>query len=217
MAEIELPAMSIGYLPNGVKLIKFINKTIWNNFKFTNIKDRITFNRSSDGIHKNLSYSFFLTRSSGDHPLKIKFNIYRILGEIISSYNNSFLPENRDISDLIDTGTMKWQSEKIDFSDILARSALLAAAIFKKIRPLKQERPFRAGFYSTLSDNTYLIIKGEAKPDISIWGSFRIRNFIREVKIRIKDHVLISDNMVISVYNESGKGGWLETSLILKE
>ncbi len=123
---------------------KYIKKSFWNHFSFKKIKGAIKFNRTPDGINSNLKYNLRMKRSSGDKPLRINFNIYRILGEVIKSIKNSFLPVNKSTSDLLRVKKMKWTSGKIDFSDMLARSALYAAKIFQRIKPLKQERPFHS-------------------------------------------------------------------------
>ena len=112
---------------------------------------------------------------------------------------------------------MKWTSRNIDFSDMLARSALYAAGIFRKIKPLKQKKPFQAEFSSELSDKYYLSIKGIAEPEVSVWGTFKIKKFLREVKIRIADRKVILDKIIIEVYNNSGKGGRFITTLKLNE
>ena len=196
---------------------KYIKNYYWNNFTFRKTRNAISFIRDKNGINRNMRYDLWLKRSPGEKPVMISFNIYRILNEIINAYNHSFLPENSSISIVMKGPEMKWTSGDIDFSEPLARSALYSAGIFRKLKPLKQERTFRADYSSSLSDNSYLIIKGSAEPDVSIWGSFRIRKFERIVKIRKKDHVLISDSMVISVMNNSGKGGRVRTDIILKE
>ena len=195
---------------------KFIRKYYWNNFIFKRTTGTITFLRDGSGISRNLKYNLWLKRSSGEKPVKINFGIYRIMGEAIKAFNHSFLPEDTNISTLAVNPKRKWTSEEIDFSNILAQSALYSAGIFKKIRPLKQERPFRAKYSSSLSDNSYIIIKGSAKPDVSVFKSFKIIYFSREVKIRLKDHILISDSIIIDVYNKKGKGGRFTTNLILK-
>ncbi len=196
---------------------KFIRKSSWNNFLFNKIQSSIKFLRSSNGINSKMKYRLWLKRSPGEKPLRINFNIYRILGEVIRSFKHSFLPAGKNISDLITAGKMKWTSGKIDFSEMLARSALYSAAIFKKIKRLKQEKPFYADFSSRLSKNGYLKIKGSAEPDVSVWGSFRIKKFIRNVIIRIKDQKLISDNILIEVYNDAGQGGTFRTTLQIRE
>ncbi|MEN8222234.1 MAG: hypothetical protein ABFR36_03150 [Acidobacteriota bacterium] len=205
-----------GFSVKAPEYSKYIKKSFWNNLLFKKVKGSIKFSRTPDGISSDLKYNLWLKRSSGEKPLRINFNIYRILGEVIKSNKHSFLPENKKISYLINRGNMKWTSGKIDFSEMLARSALYAASIFKKIKRLKQEKPFYAEFFSRLSDKGELIIKGVAEPEVSVWRSFRIKKYIREVRIRVKGRQMISDKMIIEVYNDTGKGGRLTTTLKLK-
>lgn len=196
---------------------KFIRKYYWNNFIFKNTNGTISFLRDRYGISRGLINNLWLKRSSGGKPVKINFGIYRIMGEAIKAFNHSFLPENTNILSLAEDPKKKWTSEDIDFSKILAQSALYSAGIFKKIRPLKQEKPFRADYTSSISNESFLIIKGSAKPDVSVFNSFRIINFSREVKIRLNDHLLISDTIIIDVYNKTGKGGRIMANLMLIE
>ncbi|MCK4889007.1 MAG: hypothetical protein KAS97_03690 [Candidatus Aminicenantes bacterium] len=206
-----------GFPQRAPEYSKFIRKYYWNNFIFKRTIGTITFLRDGNGISRNLMYKLWLKRSSGEKPVKINFGIYRIMGEAIKAFNHSFLPENTDISMLEVNPQRKWTSEDIDFSNILAQSALYSAGIFRKIKPLKQEKPFRVNYSSSLFDNSYLIIKGSAKPYVSVFKSFKIINFSREVKIRLKDHLLIYDSIIIDVYDKTGKGGRLKTNLILKK
>ncbi len=196
---------------------KFIKKYYWNNFSFKRTRGDISFIRNRDGINHHLKYNLWLKRSPGEKRVKINFGIYRILGEVIKAYNHSFLPENTTISTLSESPEMKWTSKYIDLSNVLAQSALYSASIFKRIKPLKQEKPFRVNYESSFSENSYLIIKGSANPDVSVFKSFRIINFLREVKIRLKDHVTVSDSIIIDVYNKTGKGGRFTTNLNLKK
>jgi len=202
---------------NAPEYSKYIKKSSWNNFLFKKISGAITFYRTINGINSNLKYNLWLKRSPGEKPLRINFNIYRILGEVIRSYKHSYLPVNKNIPDLIAKGRMKWKSGKIDFSEMLARSALYSASIFKKIKRLKQEKPFYADYSSEISDSGDLIITGTSKPDMSVWGSFRIRKFSHSVRIRVSDNQLISDSLIIEVYNDSGKGGRFNATLKLKD
>ena len=71
-----------------------MEKHYWNNFIFKRIKDTITFIRDKNGIQRKMRYDLWLKRSPGDKPVRISFNIYKILNEIINAYNHSFLPEN---------------------------------------------------------------------------------------------------------------------------
>lgn len=194
---------------------KYIKRDFWNNFRFKKIRDTISFYRTETGKNINLKYGLWLKRSPGEKPLRINFNIYRILGEIIKAYNHSFLPKNSSISSLSKKPVMRWESEDIDFSETLARSASYAASIFRRISPIKQNQTFRINYSSSISDKSFLVIYGIAEPDVSIWGSFKIRKFVREVRIRLKDLVLISDSMLIKVSNNTGKGGQFKTDFIL--
>lgn len=196
---------------------RVIKKVIWNNFSIGQAINRITFRRTSDGIHRNITYNLKLALNGSEKPLKISFNIYRILAEIIRAYNTSYLPVNMSVPDLVAGAPKSWRSKEMDFSDILASSAVLAAGIFRKIAPLHQSKPFTAVYSVSSVDGTFIIIKGEAEPDISIWGSFRIRTFSREVKIRINDNMLISDRIMITVDNNSDDGGRFSASLILTD
>jgi len=197
------------------KYSKFIKKTYWNNYSFTKIKRGITFIRTKRGINKDLKYDFWLKRSPTKKKLKTSFNIYRILSEIIKAYNHSFLPPNRDLSEIIGSH-VSWMSEEIDFSETLKKSTRHAASIFKKIKPLKQKKPFRVKYNLTENRKGIITIKGESKPEIAVWGSFKIMYFSRTVKIRINDKKLISDKMIIEIYNKSGKGGTFFASILLK-
>jgi len=198
---------------NSAEYYKYIRKTYWNHFRFNRVKGKLQFRRDPSGIQKKLKSHLRLTRTPGEKPLKISFNIYRILGEVIKSADYPTLPSGQGIHDLITGGRMQWKSGNIDYSEFLARSALYAAGIFRKIRRLKQEKPFRAGFSSHLSGNNILIIRGQAEPEVSIFGSFRIKKFIREIRFSTVDHKLISDRLIIEVRNKSGKGGRFITTL----
>ncbi len=198
------------------KYSKYIKRTYWNNYYFNKINKRITFVRTNQGITKDLKYDFWLKKSPAKKKLKASFNIYLILGEIIKAYNHSFLPPDRKLSDIVGSET-SWMSEDIDFSETLRKATLHAAAIFKRIKPIKQKHPFRVTYNASTNRKGTVIIKGETNPEVFVWGSFKITYFSRVVKIRIKDQKLISDSMKIDIFNKSGKGGSFYASILLKD
>lgn len=195
----------------------FIRNTYWNHFSFKNMADGITFRRSENGTNRDLEYNLVLDRSDGGKPLRIQFNIYRILGEIILSYNHQVFPENFKPEMISGEKKIVWESGDIDFSETLSRSTILAAGIFKKISPLKQEKPFRVEYSVYRENDSTLAVSGASKPDVSVWHGFRITEFQREARIRTSDMTIVSDMILIQVRNESGKGGTFRAGIVRLE
>ncbi|MEN8154109.1 MAG: hypothetical protein ABFR75_08800 [Acidobacteriota bacterium] len=195
---------------------KYIKKKYNNLFSIpSSQKNKIFFYRSEDGISATSYSGLRLKRLNSGKIIKINFNIYKIMMEVVKAYNHSYLPRDLELSDLILIKKKTWFSKNVDFSTLLTRSARFAARIFTKIRPLNQDKPFSIKYSILKSDNNFLILRGEAFPGVKIWHSIKVRSYIRDIIIRKRDLVLTKDSFTVKVTDKKGRGGFINATLKL--
>lgn len=186
----------------------YVNPLSPNSFKFK---------RSKNGIHSNIYNNITLRKSEkSSKNLKINFNIYKILAEVLNIFNHSFLPQGFTINDLDKLKNRMWKSPNINFTDTLKKSSKNAAKIFNKIKGLGQKRSFIISYKVGLSDNKIFRIVGSSFPGISIWNDLKIKKFERSIDINRKDLTCISDKIKVTVSDNSGNGGYFISYLKLK-
>lgn len=195
---------------------KYVKKKYYNLFMIPALtKNTIFFSGSEDGVLVSPHSGLQLKRTNPGRIMKINFNIYKIMMEVIKAYNHSFLPHGSNLSGLSRMKNKTWFSRDIDFSGILTRSARLAARVFAKIGYLDQERSFRVKYTIVRSDSDILSIRGESFPDVKIWRNIKIRSYSRDIIIRKKDLVLIRDSFYVEVVDKKGRGGFFKATLKL--
>jgi hypothetical protein len=146
--------------------------------------------------------------------LNIDFNIYKILMEMLGAYNHSFLPP-RGLRSLLANSEREWESPQLDFSPMINRTVVLAARIMGRIKPFKQESPFRLRYRVSRLTSSQIEIIGEAMPGVAIWGKYFITRVSRQVVIRRQDGLLLKDTMSLRIENAKGNGLKARTTLKL--
>jgi hypothetical protein len=182
---------------------------------FQSETDVMGFRREQNGIHTQISLDLTVRFQYYPEILNIDFNIYKILAEMLKSYNHSFLPGN-DLGQLINQPQQEWDSPELDFSPNINRTVVLAARIMRKIKPFKQKSLFRIHYRVSNLTSTRIEISGLAEPNVHIWGKYIITCVARKVIFRIKDRVLLEDTIILHIKNSRGNGLQASTTLKLK-
>jgi len=177
--------------------------------------EEMRFRRTSNGIHSHFFSN--LTERFQHYPeiLNIDFNIYRILLEMLKSYNHSFLPGN-SLEQLLELPQQEWESPELDYSATINRTVVLAARIMRKIKPFSQKALFRLHYRVSNLTSSRIEITGLAVPDVPIWGKYVITRVARKVVFSIKDRVLLEDTITLHIENPRGNGLQARTTLKLK-
>lgn len=176
-----------------------------------NGEEALTFRRDERGVHSNAKVNMELTDSMSN----TYSNIYKILGEIINVYNHSFLPPEG--LEMLESKTdMVWQSNLLEFSRVLGRTARLTSEFAEKNADFKQKARFRVTYRVTRIDDKYIELCGDASPKrVVIWKNMRIREVLRNVRIRLADDVVVSDVISLNFLDKKGKGGMVDLELKL--
>ena len=183
-------------------------------FKICSVEpDTMGFRRSPDGIHSHVTSNFSVRFQYYPEVLNIDFNIYKILLEMIKSYNHSFLP-GKNLESVVKRPQQKWDSPEMNYSSNINRTVVLAARIMKRIKPFQQRELFRIHYRVSELTPSRIEITGLAVPDVPIWGKYLITRISRKVVIRISDRVLLEDTHVLHVQNSRGNG--LQARMTLK-
>jgi hypothetical protein len=173
------------------------------------------FRRSPDGIHSHATSNISVRFQYYPEVLNIDFNIYKILLEMIQSYNHSFLP-GENLESLLKRPQQEWDSPEMNYSGNINRTVVLAARIMKRIQPFRQRELFRIHYRVSELTPSRIEITGLAVPDVYIWGKYLITRVFRKVVIRITDRVLLEDTHVLHIQNSRGNGLQARMTLKLK-
>ncbi|MCK4836282.1 MAG: hypothetical protein KAT17_06580, partial [Candidatus Aminicenantes bacterium] len=179
-----------------------------------NQQGSIGFERSQYGKHKKFISNFVFKANTDDQKVNVFFKVYKILIELLKTYDHSCLPV-LNLNEL-DSKTV-WQSPPLDFSPYLNRVGWGAARIMKQFVIFRQKKSFRLQYGVTSMNDSEVEICGEAHPDVKVWGSFKIRDVYRKVKFRSADSVLISDMISLDIRNKKGVGGYAQIILKLMQ
>ena len=182
---------------------------------FSSPAGSIVFSRSSGGVH-------YLEYANPDvryrhHPeeLRINFNLYRIMGEMVRLYNHDFRPPLNTwdfTSGRLIPGL--WLSDSLDFSASINAIASLASRFVASLRDFRQESRFRL-IYSPMPEGAGKIrIHGRSYPDVRIWGSFRIKRLERRIVLEMRSGRLLTDDLEARI--SKGKGGGMTVTAKLE-
>lgn len=178
--------------------------------------DSIRFTRTPEGIQQNFSMNLMVRFKYYPEKLNICFNIYKILVEMLKIYNHSFLPDKNTDPSLL-TPFEVWHGPPLDFSPHINKIGRLAARIIKQYVSFKQEKKFRLKYKVSYITDQYIEICGEAHPDIKIWHDFKIKDFIRLIRVRLIDRVTVEDSIHVELRNTRGRGLYAKSTLKLIE
>jgi hypothetical protein len=129
-----------------------------------------------------------------------------MLPELLNMCNQRFTP-GQDISYSREFPTA-WTGEDIDLSPNINRLASLLEKVVKSLVTVQQVFPFRLNYCVTENGPDEVEICAESFPDVPIWKDFMIREFLRRVRVRLADEVLIFDEIWLGIRNRKGQGGF---------
>jgi hypothetical protein len=191
-------------VPEFAARIKNVKK--FPHFLVKNGKDGLSFSRDSEGRYGD----FFLNLETRwvNHPLRtgIYFNIFPILGDLLSILNHPFTPGLGILQ--IRQFPTEWNGDWLDFSSALNRLGAQLEKIVKSLVNVEQQFPFRLNFHVSANGPDEVEICGEAFPDVPVWKSFMIREVLRKVRVRLADGILVRDETWIGIRNSKGQGGF---------
>jgi hypothetical protein len=167
-------------------------------------KDAIRFTRDADGIHSNPVVNMKLT---DPHSFTYS-NIYKIMGKLLKVYNHSFLPEH-GLEGLKKNSHRAWYSKSLDFSRIMTEAARLSSEWAAK-------QGFMLQYHVTSIDEDNLVIRGESRPNVTVWKKTKIKHVFRQVKVRLADHVVVEDMLYFNFIDRKGKGGFVRLTLKIR-
>jgi hypothetical protein len=174
-------------------------------------KDAIKFARNANGVHSNSVVNMKLT----DSRSFTYSNIYKIMGKLLKIYNHSFLPEH-GLEGLKKNPYRTWFSKSLDFSRIMTEAARLSSEWAEKNARFKQKQGFILQYQVASMDNHYIIIRGESHPNVRVWKKTKIKHVLRQVRIRLADHVVVEDMFYFNFINRKGKGGFVQLKLKIR-
>lgn len=177
--------------------------------------EEMGFRRTPNGIHSHFFSNLTVRFQYYPEILNIDFNIYKILMEMLKSYNHSFLPGD-NLAQLLEEPQQEWESPELDYSENINRTVVFAARIMKKIKPFSQKALFRIHYRVSDLTSSRIEITGLAVPDVPIWGKYTISRVSRKVVFAIKDRVLLEDTFLLHIKNPRGNGLHARTTLKLK-
>lgn len=174
----------------------------------------MVFERSPFGKHGRFHTDLFLETGKRSRKSGVYFNIYPILVDLLKAFDHSCVP----VSDLKEMDSrMVWQSPPLDLTDTLNRIGWKAAHIMEKFVVFKQSHSFRLTYRVSTLNRVEMEICGDAHPDVRVWGGFRIRDMYRRLRFRLRDSLLISDEVIVDVRNKNNSGGVARVGLELVE
>ncbi|HDP95612.1 MAG TPA: hypothetical protein ENN40_09665 [Candidatus Aminicenantes bacterium] len=181
----------LSYYPRFVRRVKDFQ------FRFHGpVSGGIRFQRTPGGIHANSHYSMDVRFRYHPEELRIDFNLYRIMVEMIGLFNHSFHPPDQAF--VFQYGAVLagfWVSPALDFSQPINAIAALASRFVKGLKDFNQEKPFHLLYRLEPSIPGTIQICGTAHPDVPIWGRFRIQLFIRRVTMDAHSGRLLRDEL----------------------
>jgi len=196
--------------PQYAKLIKHRKKYL---FRLTSrAADAITFTREKDGRHIEESVNMPVKKIRFEEKFGVNVKIFEMLLEMVKLSNHSLFP-GFDLSQL-KPGAQN-RSVPLDFSKNLDRIGGMAARVIEKYIRFKQERPFSLHYNVLEGSPGTVLIKGEAAPEVTIYGNFKIKTVSRVVRIRKSDGVLLEDGVEVTIGNKKGKGGFARCKMEL--
>ncbi len=134
-------------------------------------------------------------------PARSKFGIpsYDMLKASLCFFNIRYKEYN-------DTNKKKYRVMNINLNECLNRVLYYAVPAVKRFLHLRQKRLFHQ-YYIREEKNGRIFLKGEAYPDVKVWGKYKIKYFNREMIINSKTGEFVYDIIRLKVSDEIGRGG----------
>ncbi|MBN1197573.1 MAG: hypothetical protein JXA62_09220 [Candidatus Aminicenantes bacterium] len=181
----------LSYYPRFVRRVKDFQ------FRFHGpLRGGIRFRRTKGGIHSDRCYAMDVRFRHAPEELRIDFNLYRIMVEMIGLFNHAIRPPRHAFD--IQSGSIisgLWSSPPLDFSQSINAIAALASRFVKGLKAFRQEKPFHLLYHLEPSLPGTIQICGTAEPRIAIWGRFRIQRFTRRVIMDAHSGRLLRDEL----------------------
>jgi hypothetical protein len=178
-------------------------------------KDGLGFNRDGEGRYENFVLNLAPRYVHYPSQTGIYFNIFPMLGELLSMLNHPFTP-GMGISQARQFPA-EWYGDWLDFSSDMNRLGQRLEKIVKSLVTIEQRFPFRLKFRVSENGPEEMEVCGEAFPDVTLWKNFMIREIFRRVRLRLADGVLVSDEIWVGIRNNKGQGGFGRLQLKLTD
>ena len=162
------------------------------------------FDRDASGVHNNPASNIDLRYKWGAHTLY--FNIFPIAAEFLRFYNHPFAPD-KDLTRWRHFPA-EWSSDWLDYSGILNRFAGNLEKIIKQLVSIEQKEKFRLIYRVTAASDDRIEICGECRAPIRIWKQFMLNRMVRRVSVRVSDGLTLEDEILLSIRNQKGQGGY---------
>ncbi len=105
-----------------------------------------------------------------------------------------------------DSGKNQYKVMNINLNECLNKVLYYAVPAVKRFVHLRQKRLFHMKFTKKVEKNK-LLLKGEAFPNVKVWGKFKIKYFKRKIIINPFTKEIISDKISLCVKDSKGRGG----------
>ncbi len=162
-----------------------------NNFEFTRLKNG-KIPKESIKNRIELYYAW---------PANSKFGIpsYNMLKASLCFFNIRF-------KEYEDSGKSNYRVMNINLNECLNRVLYYTVPAVKRFVHLKQKRLFHM-YFKRERQNGNVFFKGEAYPNVKVWGNYKIRYFKREIILKAGSEKFLSDKIELKVTDDKGKGG----------
>jgi hypothetical protein len=134
--------------------------------------------------------------------------------EFLKMFNHPCLPEQAPAFDR--KLEVRWKSPPLDVSGCINRSAGKVASFIRHFVHFKQKAPFQVEYRCFENSAGEVEIQGEVRPDMKVWGGYKISVFCRNVKFQKRDYLLIEDRLSLEIRNRRGMGGTARMSIMRK-
>ncbi len=170
-------------------------------------RDGLRFTRDGRGGYGDFASSLQPRYIHYPSQTGIYFNIFLMLEDFLNILDHPFLPPGLDISRVREF-PVSWTGDRLDLSRALNQLGTRLEKVVRSLVTIEQQSPFRLVFRVSESGPDEIEICGEAFPDVPVWKSFMIREFVRRVRVRLADGALLLDDVWIGIRNSRGQGGF---------
>jgi len=169
-----------------------------------------------NGVHEGCRYNMDVRFRHHPEELRIQFNLYRIMCEMIGLYNHEFRPQLQGLLPLGGCLCLPGYrvSQPLDFSFSINAIAGLASRFVGSLRDFNQEVPFRLFYHLAPAAADRICIQAVTKPDVRIWGRFKIKHFSRRVFLDKGSGRLLQDELYARI--DKGRGGGMTVTARLE-
>jgi len=174
---------------------------------FPNEPESLRFFRRDDGRHQDAHAAFDVRFQYDPEVLNVDFNVYEILTALIKGFDHPLLPDGqRPRRGWIPKQKTAWLSPPLDLTDRLNEVARLAARVMEKLKPFKQEAPFRVSYRLNMGDDHRIVLVGKAVPRIPVWGEFKVMRYVRRAEFVLPEWDLCLDEIEVHSEEKPQKG-----------